>query len=104
VSILANFDYGSSGTKVTLWVQTSLDGGSTWLDIACMTFTTSDAKKVCSLKANTAVAASYTPGDAALADDTIKDGILGDRLRCKLTTTGTYASSTTLTVTCVAKG
>jgi hypothetical protein len=104
VSILANFTYGSSGTKVIVWVQTSLDGGSTWCDVACMTFTTASGKKICSLKAATAVAASYAQTDGTLSDDTIKDGILGDQLRLKITTTGTYATNTTLKVTAVAKG
>ena len=33
------------------------------------------------------------PSDGALADDTVLDGILGDRLRVRVITTGTYVNS-----------
>lgn len=103
VVLQAVFTYGSGGTKTTVYVQTSFDGGATWVDVACFTFTTSTATKVSALKTATAVAASYTATDGSLADDSIKDGILGDRLRTKRTTTGTYAGGTTLAVTAIAK-
>ena len=45
-----------------------------------------------------------TPLDGALADDLIQDGILGDMIRAKLTTTGTYAGGTTLNVNFVPQG
>jgi hypothetical protein len=32
------------------------------------------------------------PTDAGLADDTVVDGVLGDRLRLKITSTGTFGS------------
>lgn len=103
VVLQAAFTYGSGGTKVTAYVQTSFDGGTTWVDVACFTFTTATATKVSALKAATAVAASYAATDGSLTDDSIKDGILGDRLRVKRTTTGTYGGSTALVVTAVAK-
>ena len=40
-TIQANFTYGSGGTTAAVWVQTSLDGGTTWVDIANFAFTTS---------------------------------------------------------------
>ena len=30
----ANFAYGSGGTSVDAWLQTSIDGGSSWIDVA----------------------------------------------------------------------
>ena len=41
----ANFNYGSGGTTVHAYVQTSLDGGTTWTDIANSHFTTASAVK-----------------------------------------------------------
>ena len=97
-TVQATFLYGAGGTKVTLYLQTSLDGELSWFDIACMTFTTAAAKKIASLKALTAVVASYTPTDATLTDDTIKDGLLGNAYRVKYTSTGTYTGATSLAV------
>lgn len=97
LALQAAFDYGSGGTTAKAYVQTSLDGGTTWVDIAAFAFTTSDATKVATLD-TTAVTTVYTPTDGSLADDTVKNGILGDRLRVKYTTTGTYAGDTTLKI------
>lgn len=95
------FTYGSGGTDLTVWVQTSFDGGATWVDIMSWNVTTSDASAISSVRQNTAVAANYTPTDGTLPDNTIKDGLLGDRIRCKWTSTGTYADSTTFQVVAV---
>jgi hypothetical protein len=96
LSIQGTFVYGSGGTTAKVWVQTSLDGGTTWIDIANFAYTTSSLRNVNSVRIITAVGANYTATDGTLADNTIKDGILGDRVRVKWTTTGTYAGGTTL--------
>ena len=31
-----NFSYGSGGTSVNAWLQTSLDGGTTWCDAVAL--------------------------------------------------------------------
>ena len=105
LSVEANFVYGSGGTTAKVWIQTSLDGGSNWIDIMSFAFTTSSLRKIHTvvMPAVVATRTNVTPGDAALADNTILDGILGDRLRAKVTTTGTYAGSTTLDVNMVPK-
>ncbi len=90
----ANFTYGSGGTTLKAWVQTSLDGGATWIDIANFAFTTASGRKITTLDLD-AVATAVVPTDGSLADNAIVDGILGDRVRVKLTTTGTYAGDTT---------
>jgi hypothetical protein len=100
----ATFTYGSGGTSAKFWLQTSLDFGTTWFDIACWAFATTTASAIMSTRSFTAVAANYTPTDATLADNTIKDGLLGDRLRIKYTTVGTYATSTTIAITGLSKG
>lgn len=103
LALQAHFQYGSGGTSTKAWVQTSVDGGTTWVDVACFAFATAAGRKVAAVHA----LASQTPVDAsdgALADNTVLNGPLGDRLRVKLTTTGTYGGNTRLTVTAVAKG
>ncbi|HEX9526635.1 MAG TPA: hypothetical protein VF951_03995 [Streptosporangiaceae bacterium] len=99
----AVFTYGSGGTTAKAWVQTSFDRGTTWVDIATFAFLLASATKISAVKSAIAVAAAYVPTDGTLADDTIKDGLLGDRLRVKYTSTGTYGTNTTLAVTAVAK-
>lgn len=98
-----NFTYGSGGTKVTAYVQTSLDQGVSWIDVWCGTFTTSSAKKVVNLSALTPKTTAVTPTDGALADDTAVDGVIGDRWRLKYTSTGTYAGNTALSARLVAR-
>lgn len=98
------FTYGSGGTTAKLWIQTSFDGGTTWFDVGNMAFTTATLTKVGAVGAHIVAAAPATPTDATLADNTINNGLLGDRVRVKLTTTGTYAGGTTLKVDIVAKG
>lgn len=101
LTMLAKFDYGSNGTTAKFWVQTSVDG-STWTDIANFAFTTSDLNKVAAV--NIFVAHTHaTPSDAALSDNTIANGYIGEYLRVKYTTTGTYAGGTTITISAVTK-
>ena len=93
VSVQANFTWGSGGTTCKAFVQTTLDGGLSWFDIMCFAFTTASAKKISAVKMWTALAAAYTPLDGTLTDDTIKDGVIGDRLRVKMILAGTYVTS-----------
>lgn len=96
VTLQANFTYGSGGTSVAAAVETSIDQGLTWVEIARFAFTTASAEKVLSVIGNSEITTAYTP--AALSSDTAKSGILGDRLRCKVTSVGTYAGNTSLSV------
>lgn len=101
LTVQANFVYGSAGTTAKAWVQTSLDDGATWNDVMCFSFTTANKRTVASVN-NFQAAGSGTdvvvPTDAALTADKVVNGILGNRLRVKVTTTGTYADATTLTL------
>lgn len=98
LAVQANFIYGAGGTTVSAWLQTSLDGGATWIDIANFSFTTASARFVYNLSSGTPVTTEYTPTDGTLAANTAKDGLLGNMFRVKLTTTGTYTGTTTLEV------
>ncbi len=95
---------GGSPT-LSVYLQTSPDGGTTWQDIASFQFTGSTAARLFSIQTETAgVATMITPSDGALATNTVVQGPIGDRLRVKYTftaggSTGTY----TLTVKLVAR-
>lgn len=94
----ANFVYGSGGTTVDAYLQTSLDGGLTAIDIAQWHFTTASARKVYNLNSQTAQTTQITPADGALSSNTAQDGVLGPMYRVKYVTTGTYAGNTSLAV------
>ena len=102
----ANFTYGSGGTSADVWVQTSLDNGVTWVDVANFRFTTASGRKVSVVVSNpaTPLTAGTVPGSGALAANTVLNGILGDQFRALVTTVGTYAGGTTLALDMVAKG
>jgi hypothetical protein len=85
------------GTTAKAWVQTSLDGGATWIDIANFAFTTSTAIRAYHLTA-AAVTSIATPTEGTLADNTAVNGLLGDRFRVKLTTTGTYTGASSFVI------
>lgn len=101
---LATFTYGSGGTTAKFWVQTSFDGGATWADIMSFAFTTATGSKLSSVSGYIApTAQAAAPTDATLADNTINQGILGNAIRLKYTTTGTYAGGTVATINAIAK-
>lgn len=101
LGFLAKFDYGSGGTSAKFWIQTSVDG-TTWTDVANFAFATADLNKVAAV--NIFVAHTHaTPSDAALSDNSIANGYIGEYLRVKYTTVGTYGGSTTITITAVPK-
>lgn len=96
LTVSLRFAYGSGGTNVKAYLQTSLDGGNTWIDIACVVFGTASEHAVLNFSALTPKTTQVTPSDGAMTDDTALDGILGDRVRLKAISTGTYAGNTAL--------
>lgn len=97
-AIAFRFAYGSGGTTCKAYLQTSFDQGTTWVDVACVAFATASLTKVINLSALTPKTTGVTPSDGSLTDDTCVDGLLGDRLRVKVTSVGTYAGNTLLSV------
>lgn len=95
LTVWANFDYGSGGTTCAVIIQTSLDQGDNWIDIIRFDFTTADAKKVATVGAFAAAAPAAV---AALGSEGKLDNVLGDRIRAKVTSTGTYAGNTSVAV------
>ena len=96
VTLSARLAYGSGGTSCYALVETSLDQGVTWVQIARFDFTTSGLQKVMTVSGLTPRLAAASAG--SLSADTALDGALGDRLRATVVSTGTYAGSTVVSV------
>lgn len=102
VALQAIFTYGSGGTTANAYVQTSLDSGVTWFDIANFSFTTSTAKFMYNLSGLTPVTTeNATRTDGSMTANTSLDGFIGDLLRVKYSSTGTYGGNTTLRIDAV---
>lgn len=97
------FVWGAGGTTCKAYLQTSLDSGTTWHDIACAAFTTSSATKLFNLSGLTAKTTPATPTDGTMTDDTALDGVLGTQLRLKVISVGTYSGSTQIVARLVAR-
>lgn len=100
----ADFVYGTGGTTTKVYVQTSVNGGD-WRDIMSFAFALASRRVRSGVQCypSTALAAVIADSDAALTDDTVLNGFLGDLYRVKYVSVGTYATNTTLRVTAVAK-
>lgn len=93
VSVLFDFRAGTNGGEadVRAYLQTSLDDGNTPFDIACSAFTSSQRRIF-----NVATESSSAPSvatDAALSDETVLAGVLGNRLRLKVVSTGSWSNT-----------
>jgi hypothetical protein len=97
LSLLCAFTATSGGTTCKVYVQTSLDGGITWYDLKQFAFTTSSAVRNANAD-GLAQVASATPTTGTMADDAIAHGLVGDRLRFVVTTTGTYGAGSKVDV------
>ena len=94
----AVFVRGAGGTTTDVFVQTSLDNGGTWIDIMQWALSTTTVTKISGVRPYIATAANITPTDGSLSDNTILDGVIGDRLRVKTVVVGTYIGTSTLDV------
>lgn len=91
-TVQIDFRGGTGGTNAKVYVQTSIDDGNTATDIACLVFTGSGRKLVNFSTTNSAGPLDAT--DGTLDDDSVLDGVLGDRLRLKVVGTGTWVNTT----------
>lgn len=92
LSFHAIFAWGSAGTTCKAFVQTSIDG-VTWADIVCFAFGVAVLSKIAAVNVITPVAV-LTPTDGTLADNTLVSGFIGDRIRIKRISAGTYVATT----------
>jgi hypothetical protein len=100
LSCQARFMYGSGGTKVNVYIQSSLDQGQTWFDIANIAFTTASGIEEVNLSGLNSLTTPTAPSYLSLADNTTFNGPLGDRLQAVVVSTGTYAGGTLASVRC----
>ncbi len=94
LAIFANFTYGSGGTTCAVIVQTTFDD-TNWIDIARFDFLLASRSAVANLSAALSKAVATV---AALGSEGVNDGVLGAKLRAKVTSTGTYAGNTSVAV------
>lgn len=90
VTLVATLAYGSGGTTVIAVVQTSLDGGTTWFDVARFDFAQASLSKAANLNG---LLSKGVTSYAVLSAEGVFDGVLGSRLRCVITSTGTYVDT-----------
>lgn len=97
LTLFARLAYGSGGSSVRVFFQTSIDQGVTPIDVACFVFTIGDVRFV-NLSGFNAITVPQVVTDGALADNTVVNGPLGDHLRAKVVSLGLYAGSTLLSL------
>ena len=102
-SIDLQLAYGSGGTTVDAYAQTSLDGQRTWQDVAHYQFAMASGRAQFHVSASTTVLAASTPGDGVLSGNVAVSGILGPDWRLKVIVAGTYGSSTVATLRLVVR-
>lgn len=96
VSAQANFTWGSGGTTVNAYLQTSFDSGTTWCDAISFTqFALASARMAASLVLVSSVSAAATDGTLVAATNA---NVFGPWWRVKYVVVGTYAGGTTLRV------
>lgn len=76
-----NFTYGAGGLTLKVVIETTFNQGTTWIEVYRAAFTTSSGERVVNVSALTPLTSPLTP--AALSDDTVKDGVFGDRWRAR---------------------
>ena len=83
-----------------VYIATSIDQGTRWVDVAVMRFDAAGGVLLASVEA-ASTPEPITPTDGALADDSessIVDGIMGDRLKAKIITTGTWGGGSVASI------
>jgi hypothetical protein len=87
------FAAAGGGTSLDTYVQTSVDGGTTWTDaIHFAQDTTTAARAVCGLSAVSTAAAPTAATDGAQTVNTINQGMFGQHWRVKYVVVGAYTS------------
>ncbi len=108
MTIQCNLTWGSGGTTVDADIQTSLDGGTTWTDVANCNFATIAASKrlIWTLESSLVAAPVQvaTPTDGGMTANTALSGVFGTMWRVKYQTTGVFAGGTTLRIDAIANG
>jgi hypothetical protein len=108
LTLQCNLTWGSGGTTVDADLQTSLDGGTTWTDVANCNFASIAASKRLIWTIESSLVAApvqvTTPTDGTMTANTALSGVFGNMWRVKYQTTGTFAGGTSLRIDAIANG
>jgi hypothetical protein len=102
-SLQVQLAYGGGGTSINVYIQSSLDQGQTWFDIANIAFGTASGTELINLSGLDKLTTPTAPTNQTLANNTMLDGPIGDRLQAVVVTTGTYSGNTLVSVRGVAR-
>ncbi len=103
LTLQVRFMYGSGGTQANVFIQSSIDQGQSWFDIANIQFTTSSGVDLVNLSGLDKLATPTAPSNLSLSAGTVLDGPIGDRLQACVVSTGTYGGGTLVSVRGVAR-
>ena len=90
-NLLCEMIGGTGGSSIDVLAQTSFDGGTTWLDVAHFSFTSTAGKQYAVLNA---LASKAITSYAALSGAGVNDGLLGDMMQGLITSVGIYTNTT----------
>ena len=102
-SLQVRFNWGSGGTQTNVFIQSSIDQGQTWFDIANIQFTTSSGTELINLSGLDKLTTPTAPTNLTLTPNTVLDGPIGDRLQAVIVSTGTYGGNTLVSVRGIAR-
>lgn len=101
VAMQATVTVATGGGSIQVFLQTSFDGGTTWVDAANVGFVNTPGKAVAAVSSTTSMTAPTaiaTTGDGLLGNNTVVPGMVGSWWRAKVVSTGTYTGGTTVKV------
>ena len=106
MTVQGTFTWGSGGTSTDAYLQTSIDGGTTWTDVAEFHFLAASARFIWTLESSLIAAPVQVtaPTDGAMTANTALSSVFGNMWRVKYVTVGTYAGGTTLRIDAIANG
>lgn len=93
----------AGGSTINVYIQTSIDQGQTWFDVANVAFTTTPGVALVNLSGLDKLTTPTAPSNLALTSNTVLDGPLGDRLQAVVVSTGAYTGNTLVSVRGVAR-
>ncbi len=102
-SLQVRLSGGAGGAKINVYIQSSIDQGQSWFDVANVAFANTPGVQLLNLSGLDKLSTPTAPSNLTLADNTVLDGPLGDRLQAVVISTGTYASGTLVSARGVAR-
>jgi hypothetical protein len=89
-----NFVWGSGGTTLDAYIQTSLNAGTTWVDAINFHAALASLHTVAAVSSTTSMTVPVAVTDGAQSPNSVTPGLVGSWWRLKYTVAGTYLTST----------